>query len=155
PDSLDTETRALLALHLIPGIGPRLSQALIERFGSAKAAIAAPHDELRMVPRLGLGRAQQIASINHAANVAKELALLGEHGVSLLTPQSPEYPHVLAEIKSPPGFLYVRASLNAVDANAMAIVGARACTDYGKRMTDRLATGLARAGYTVVSGLAY
>lgn len=154
-DTLDAEMRARLALHLIPGIGSRLTQALIERFGSATNALTAPVEELKTVPRLGVDRAQQIATALHDANVASELALVARHQVQLLPLNGPGYPACLAAIANPPVFLYVRGTLVKEDARAVAIVGARSCTDYGKRTAERLAAGLARAGYTIISGLAY
>src|SRR5205085_6693951 len=53
-----------------------------------------------------------------------------------------------------PHLLYIRGTLTAQDAKAIAVVGSRHCSSYGKRMAERLAGGLARAGYTIVSGLA-
>src|SRR5262249_49763738 len=60
----------------------------------------------------------------------------------------------LAEIHAPPTLLYVRGALQEGDGRAVAIVGSRQCTDYGKRTATRLAQELARAGYVIVSGLA-
>ena len=154
-DNLDPETRAKLALHLLPGIGVRLTQALVERFGTAEQALRAKVEELQQVPRLGAERALQIASASHDANLAAELTLLIKHQVRLLPLHTPEYPAHLATIHNPPAFLYLRGTLAPDDARAVAIVGARSCTDYGKRTAERLAAGLVRAGYTVISGLAY
>jgi DNA processing protein len=60
----------------------------------------------------------------------------------------------LAEIPDPPPLLYVRGTWEPRDANAIAIVGTRRCTSYGLRVAERLGADLARAGVTVVSGLA-
>jgi DNA processing protein len=72
----------------------------------------------------------------------------------LLPRWSPDYPVRLGELPDSPHLLYVRGAITASDAHAVAIVGSRRCTAYGQRMATRLAGGLARAGYTVVSGLA-
>ena len=77
-----------------------------------------------------------------------------KHGVRLVPRTDPGYPTSLAEIYDPPCFLYIRGELTPADVNAVAVVGSRSCTDYGKRTAARLAGELARAGYTVVSGLA-
>jgi DNA processing protein len=66
----------------------------------------------------------------------------------------PDYPEALAGIYDPPLSLYVRGALQQGDRHAMAIVGTRRGTHYGRDTAKRLAGGLARAGYTVVSGLA-
>ena len=60
---------------------------------------------------------------------------------------------MLASIEDAPSLLYMCGTLTLADANAVALVGSRHCTDYGRRMATRLATGLARAGITVISGL--
>jgi DNA processing protein len=60
----------------------------------------------------------------------------------------------LTEIPDPPHLLYVRGTLEERDAKAVALVGSRSCTSYGRRVAERLAAGLAQKGYTVVSGLA-
>ena len=59
---------------------------------------------------------------------------------------NPDYPASLATIPDPPHLLYMRGTLEARDANAVAIVGSRHCTTYGQRVAERLAGGLARAG---------
>src|SRR5207244_6814945 len=64
------------------------------------------------------------------------------------------YSDLLAHIFDPPHLLYVKGSLIPEDAKAVAIVGSRQCTSYGRRTAERLATGLAHKGYTVISGLA-
>ena len=66
-----------------------------------------------------------------------------------------EYPARLREIYDPPPFLWVRGRLTAADANAVAVVGTRRASDYGRRAAEAFAGDLARAGVTVVSGLAY
>src|SRR4029078_12627394 len=60
--SLTDDRRDLLALHLVPGIGPRLTAALLERFGSAAAVRRASADDLREIPYLGENLADKLAS---------------------------------------------------------------------------------------------
>jgi DNA processing protein len=87
-------------------------------------------------------------------NVDAELDQMDRFSVHLLALGTPDYPASVATIPDPPHLLYVRGGLTSADASAVALVGSRHCTDYGKRVTTRLATGLVRAGVTVVSGLA-
>jgi DNA processing protein len=151
---LAPEARALLILHLVPGLGPRLTAALLERFGSAEKALRATPAELREVPYLGAKLADDIHQAMRRVDVDAELARIDRHGVQLLALGTPDYPATLATIPDPSHLLYLRGSLTPADANAVALVGSRNCTTYGKRVAERLATGLVRAGYTVVSGLA-
>ena len=66
-----------------------------------------------------------------------------------------DYPPALATIAAAPHLLYARGTIETRDANAVALVGSRDCTAYGKRVAEKLAGDLARAGWTVVSGLAH
>jgi DNA processing protein len=148
------ELRALLALHLVPGLGPRLTAALLERFGSAEAVLRADAERLREVPYLGEAVAREIRQAAEGADVDGELQRIAKHNVHLRALGAPDYPAALAEIAAPPHLLYVRGTVEASDANAVGIVGSRDCTPYGKRMAERLAADLVRAGFTVISGLA-
>jgi len=86
--------------------------------------------------------------------VDAELQAMERHGVHLRALGTPEYPAALATIHHPPHLLYVRGTLEARDARAVALVGSRQCSPYGRRVAERMAAELARAGWTVVSGLA-
>ena len=72
----------------------------------------------------------------------------------LISPGHPEYPELLAQIQDPPEKLYLRGSLARQDMLAVALVGSRSPTPYGRHMARRIAGDLALAGVTVVSGLA-
>jgi DNA processing protein len=67
---------------------------------------------------------------------------------------APEYPTSLTQTADPPHILYVRGGLEPRDGKAVGIVGSRHCTAYGRRVAERLATGLVQKGYTIISGLA-
>jgi DNA processing protein len=146
--------RALLALHLVPGIGPRLTAALLQRFGTAARVLRADVAELCQVAYLGEKVAHAIARALHNVQVDGELALMEKHQVALRVLGAPDYPAALATIDTPPHLLYVRGTLADADAKAVGIVGSRRGTAYGKKVAARLAADLARAGYTVISGLA-
>lgn len=151
---LTDEGRALLALQLVPNLGPIRTRALIEAFGSALAVTTAGTAQLLRVPGLGDKIATDIVTTLRTVDVDAELALMDKHRVSVLVRGQAGYPPQLAEIHAPPTLLYVRGSLVESDGKAVALVGSRKFTDYGKRTATRLATELARAGYVVVSGLA-
>jgi DNA processing protein len=73
----------------------------------------------------------------------------------VLTWDSPEYPASLRNIADPPPVLYVRGQLMARDEWALAVVGTRRATVYGREVTRSLVSGLAASGVTIVSGLAH
>ena len=151
---LSQEDRDLLTLHLVPGIGPRLIAALLERFGSADAALRASPRELMEVPHLGPKVAEMLKQTLASREVDEECEMLERLRIQLLRLGTAEYPVQLAQIPVPPRFLYVRGALLPADKKAVAIVGSRSCTSYGRRIAERLAYDLAQAGWTIVSGLA-
>ncbi len=144
----------VLLLSLVSGIGPRLRQALLERFGTARAVLAAPASLLRTVPGIGMKLAGALTQARQQIDVAAEIALCRERQIAIVSPRDPAYPRSLREIVDPPGVLFVRGALAPRDALAVAIVGARHATRYGLAQAERLAASLSRAGLTIVSGLA-
>jgi DNA processing protein len=143
-----------LRLSLISGIGPRLRKALLDRFGTASAVLAAAPSELREVPGIGAELTRRIAVARQEIDVQAEFELCAAHRITILADDDPGYPRSLIEIHDPPGILFVRGQILPPDALAIAIVGSRHATQYGKAQAERLAGSLARAGITIVSGLA-
>ena len=131
-----------LRLALTPGVGPVTRRALLERFGSAEAVLAAPPSQLREVPGVGVKLARQIVAANDEIDADKELQLCREHGVTILADTDPAYPRLLHEIHNPPAFLFIHGDLKPEDALAVAIVGTRHATSYGRQQAERLAAGL-------------
>lgn len=152
--AVSDDTLALLTLHLVPGLGPRLTAALLYRFCSAAAVLQATPEELQEVPHIGPVLARQITQAVRGANVQAELDRMAQHETALLTLGSAAYPEPLTNIADPPPVLYLRGGLDVCDVGAVAVVGSRHCTSYGRRIAERIATGLAQKGITVVSGLA-
>lgn len=145
--------RYYLGFNLVPGIGPLRLARLIEQCGSVAAAwhasdkdmIAAGLDARSMV---GLRAARQTIDLD------AELARLRAAGVTPVSIVDPAYPPLLRMIPAPPPLLYVRGTLTPADQRAVAIVGTRRPSNYGREVTHRLARDLATAGVTIVSGLA-
>ncbi|MGD1992094.1 MAG: DNA-processing protein DprA [Anaerolineae bacterium] len=142
-----------IGFNLVNGIGPVRLQALIDGFGSIEQAWHAPVDALR---RSGLERRALRSFLETRARVdlEQEVQRIAASGVHVLTWDHPDYPSLLNEIPAPPPVLYVRGELTSEDAWAVAVVGTRRASVYGKEVTRRLAGQLARSGITVVSGLA-
>jgi DNA processing protein len=153
PDIPDA-VRDHLALALVPGLGPKLTAALLERFGSAAAARRATAAELLDIPHIGEKLAASLAGALRTTDIEPELRLMEKHGVRPVPLGFAGYPPPLAGVIAPPPLLYFRGEWVEADANAVGIVGSRSCTNYGLRVAGQLARGLARAGFTVVSGLA-
>jgi DNA processing protein len=150
--AIDDDFLAHVRLACVPGVGGRLRRMLLEQFGSPQGVFAASTKELSAAG-LGPKLARMIPSL--ASDLADDVvATCRRGGVEMLVEGREGYPGLLGRIDDPPGVLFVRGSLAPCDALAVSIVGARHATPYGKRVAWQLAGGLARAGYTVVSGLA-
>ncbi len=143
-----------MQLSLVPGVGPLTFKDLLEHFGSAEAVLAAPSSSLREVPGIGPKLSRAIVTARTEQEADTELDLCRQHGIAVLSPGRDGFPRLLQEIPDPPAVLYMAGKIEPQDALAVAIVGTRHATQYGKQTAERLASGLARAGLTIVSGLA-
>jgi len=143
-----------MRLNLLPGIGPRLQRTLLEHFGSPAAVFAADEEALREVPGIGPKLARGIVESRDPSAAVDELQRCRQAGLRLILSSDDDYPRALAEIHDPPAILYCRGTIEPRDELALAIVGSRRSTLYGKQQAERLAADLARAGVTIVSGLA-
>ncbi len=143
-----------LRLTLVSGVGPLTRRALLSAFGTARAVLDATIDRLCEVPGVGPKLSSRIAAARDMIDVADEVRVCREHGLRILMESDGDYPERLRQIPDPPGALFAAGGLESRDALAVAIVGTRHATQYGLLMAEKLAGGLAQAGYTVVSGLA-
>ncbi|MGI6374462.1 MAG: DNA-processing protein DprA [Anaerolineae bacterium] len=149
-----TDERAYwLGFNLVPQIGPARFDLLRSHFQSAGAAWHASAAVLRGV---GLPKDAIELLLYHRQrlDLTAELQRLDQEGVRMLTLEEDDYPKLLRSIDLPPPVLYVRGELTPADEFAVAVVGTRHATVYGKEITQRLAGGLAENGVTIVSGLA-
>ncbi len=129
-------------------------QALIETFGTLEAAWQADSAQLRRV--LG-GRERTLANVvrtRESLDLDRAIDSLDRAGVSVVTVADDGYPRLLREIAAPPPVLFYKGHIVETDAHAVAIVGTRRATAYGRDVAIEIAKGLADAGVTVVSGLA-
>ncbi|HIE11406.1 MAG TPA: DNA-protecting protein DprA, partial [Kiritimatiellae bacterium] len=148
------EREAYILLNMIPQIGPVRARNLVGKLGSAPAVFQA--DPLRLQAVRGIGE-ECVRAIREAAergDPAAEEARARRLNARIITWADAEYPELLRRIPDPPLALYVRGQLDKRDRNALAIVGSRRCTLYGREVAERFGFALARAGLTVVSGLA-
>ncbi len=141
----------LVCLNSTGLVGPVLLERLVERFGSLTDILAASRNDLMTVDMIGSGVADAIKT-SSLAEAEKEVEFARSAGVEILPPA--EFPPGLKVIDGPPIVLYVKGTVRDEDAVAVALVGSRRCTVYGKNQAERLAYGLAERGMTIVSGMA-
>lgn len=141
-----------VAFHFVPFIGPSRMRRLEDHFGSLARAWSADANRLRAV----LDERARTALIRTRTEIdVSALRLrLEKDGISTVTLVDDGYPAILREAGGPPPVLFYRGQLIETDLTAVAIVGTRRVSAYGREVATSIGAGLARAGVTVVSGLA-
>ncbi len=142
-----------LALKLIPGLGTRTAGKLIEKFRTPQAVFRASRTELELAGATG-PVAQSISSGCTFEDAVGQQERVRAAGADLLTIRDPRYPAQLKEIFDPPVVLFARGRAELLDSVMLAVVGTRRPTPYGLAVAERLGGDLARAGTTIVSGMA-
>ncbi|MGD2176547.1 MAG: DNA-processing protein DprA [Anaerolineae bacterium] len=148
-----SDLRYWVGFNRVQGIGPLRLRALLDAFGSIERAWHASAEQLS---RAGLD-SRSVKNLERAQSeldLNRETEQIGAVGAHVLTWESPDYPRLLLQTNAPPPLLYVKGELREEDAWAVAVVGTRRASTYGREVTRRLAGALARNGITVVSGLA-
>ena len=149
----DHERGCWAAVNRVPGVGPARVRRLLSRFGTLADAWSAPAAALAGA---GIERrvVEALVALRARTSPAAELEQAQRAGARVLTWLDEDYPPRLATIPDPPPVLYVRGTLLAQDERAVAVVGTRRPTYYGRSLAGRLCEAFAGAGVCVVSGLA-
>ena len=142
-----------LALRMIPGLGTRRTVQLLERFHSPRAILNASPQELE-ASGLPPALARSVASGCSFDDAASQQNLLLRAKAQIVPYGDARYPDLLRRIYDPPPLLYAKGRLDLLDSIGIGLVGTRRPTPYGMAAAERLAADLARAGLTIVSGMA-
>jgi len=148
------DQESYLRLALVDGVGCRTMRRLLSRFGSAKDVLRASLRDLGSVERVGPKTATAIRDHGQGLYADEVLKICKQQKIELLFPGDPRIPVLLTEISDPPLVLYLQGEFRPDDALAVAMVGTRHATAYGRYMAERLTRGLCGYGCTIVSGLA-
>jgi DNA processing protein len=143
-----------LALGRIRGVGGVSFKKITARFADPAAVFRASAAELAEIEGLHREVIHSIANFNDWAEIDKEIQRARAAGIKMIPFSDAAYPASLRVIADPPPLLYVKGELRDNDSKAIAIVGSRSASDYGRRIARDLARGLASFGFTVVSGMA-
>lgn len=142
-----------LGLSTLPGVGGATFSKLIERFGTAEAVYQASDTELLAIPRVTEQTIDHLQQI-HLEQIEAEILSLEDEGISVLTWEDADYPHLLQSISSAPPILYVQGQFDPQDEKAIAIIGTREPTPDAIQIAQSIAQECAHRGLTIVSGLA-
>lgn len=144
--------RYWVAFHRVPYIGPMRLRRLLDRFGDLEAAWTAPASALRAV--LDERSREAMVRVRSSLDLDALMAGLERDGIRVTTLECADYPRLLREIAAPPPVLYYRGTLPDAHEALVAVVGTRKVSSYGRDVAASIAAGLAKAGVTVVSGMA-
>ncbi len=153
-----------LGFSNFPGIGPIKFEKLIKHFGSAKSSWNGSVDELKLV--LGKSLTGKFESFRKEFDIELYLKKLDKQRIKFVCLNEKEYPPLLKKIPNPPIVLFVKGNSKILrslppeagrqnDNRAIAIVGTRHITSYGREITEMFARELSNAGLIIVSGMAY
>jgi DNA processing protein len=142
-----------LGFHTMKGIGPVKLRALRQFFGDLEIAWSASERDLQAAG-LDQKTLANFIQMRRTANLDKLVDDLDALGAVALTLDDPDYPVLLRELPDSPPVLYVKGSVIDADQWAVAFVGTRRASVYGKDVTYQLVTPLVNAGITIISGLA-
>lgn len=149
-----TDREALIALNMLPRVGPVRIRRLLGRFGHPQAILGAPVSRSQAVEGIGPELAEILHKWEDHADLAAELAEVQERGLAIITAEDDRWPQPLREVPDAPVVLYVWGELAPRDSHAIALVGSRRITHYGRDCARKLAFQIAHAGFTILSGLA-
>ncbi len=149
-----TERDYWIAFNMIDGVGTARFLKLREYFGTAEKAWHAGEKELARVEGIGSIIASQIVNGRQRIDVNNELIKIRQHNISVLTLGDEAYPALLREIYNPPMVMYVWGTIHKEDEKAVAMVGSRRATSYGRDMAVKIADEFVKSEITVVSGMA-
>ncbi len=139
-------------LHSLPGVGDRTIEKLLKKFGSAEQVYRAmDHLPPEMFKKNGT---EEIRAFSKTWEVEREYEALLQRGIWLCTLEEEGYPARLRKLIHPPYALYCMGHMPEEECPAIAIIGARECSEYGRYMAQAFAGKMAEAGVSVVSGMA-
>lgn len=143
-----------IALSMVSEIGSATFRKLLSACGDPEAVFKEPLERLSRIPGVGERKARNIRNFSDWKSVERQVELLHKSGAIAVTYDSPEYPVMLRQIEDAPAILFVRGRIEDGDKFALAIVGSRKTSAYGRLVAERLSSELSVAGFTIVSGMA-
>ena len=143
-----------IALSQVKGLGGVSFKKLAAHFVDPTRVFSASAEELQQVPGLDKSVIEGLVNFSGWEQIETEIRRIRQAEVTIVPFTDVRYPARLRMIADPPPFLYVKGEIRAEDDKAVAVVGSRSASDYGRKVTRDLSRGLAALGFTVVSGLA-
>jgi len=147
-------TIAWVALNSINGLGPVKFGRLLERYGSPEAVFENSADEMVREGLLTAALAEKFKPSELMDNAQRELERAYRMGVEVITLADKRYPPYLREIFAPPPLVFVRGDVAVLSRHAVATVGTRFPTAYGKAAAAKIVRELVEERFVIISGMA-
>lgn len=144
----------LINLAAVPGIGTTRVRALVANFKSLEKIWKASIKELSEVDSIDVLTARKIKNFKDFEIGTAQLKQAQKFGFKILTFWDEQYPYLLKQIYDPPVLLFVYGEIEPDDQYAIAVVGTRIPSEYGKLVAERLVHDLSKKNITIVSGMA-
>lgn len=142
-----------VATSAMPGVGTITFNYLLKYFKTLKKFWEADEGEIDRL-QVGEKTRKSILSFRKSTDPSVYLQKVYERGIKVVSLTDTGYPGNLRQISDPPSVLYFRGEIKPEDNLAVAVVGSRNATVYGKDVTQKLVFQLVKQGLTIVSGLA-
>ncbi len=141
-------------LSLILNLGCKKKEKLLKIYKSPKTIYELKESELSKIDGIGEKTIKNLLDTNIKANVEKHIKYMSKNNIDIISIYDKEYPSILKEIYDPPISLYIKGNKKILNEKAIAIVGCREASEYGKSATKYFSYNLAKEGINIISGLA-
>lgn len=143
-----------IALTEVPDIGPVTAKKLLATYKTPEAIFNAPYKELCSIDIINKKRAKNIKEYSGWKEIDSQLEKLDIKGIKIVTFNDKDYPETLRNIDDAPVVLYIKGKMQMEDKFAIAVVGSRKYSFYGRFTAEKLSSELSSMGFTIVSGMA-
>ncbi|KJJ84102.1 DNA protecting protein DprA [Candidatus Omnitrophus magneticus] len=151
PDKISESSRELIALLMVPGLGPKKIVSLLEKNDSTNFCKDSNlKEDLFATENINY----EILRIKKSKEYLDELEYIEKSGIKVKSYKDDGYPPLLKNIYDFPPVIFVKGILKDEDSNAIAVIGSRKCSFYGRETAERFSFELASMGVTIVSGMA-
>jgi len=151
---MPTELESWVLLNGISAVGPVKFKILLDYLGSAEKVLSSTFEDLARIEGIGEKTAGTIIDERGKFNLKKEIDETARDGIKIIASFMDEYPASLKTIYDYPPVLYIKGEIREQDAFAVAIIGSRKNTVYGKSACEKIVRDLTDMGVTIISGFA-
>jgi DNA processing protein len=152
---MENHKSIIMALTEVGGVGPKIFQQMLLRFGPPENFVSATGAELEDIPRVGeTGSEKILRSLDRIDHFQNKLDNYSDIGIDVTTYLDNDYPEQLREIDDPPPLIYLKGNREALGRDYVALVGTTQATEAGLRLAGELSMNFVLRGYGIASGLA-